>query len=42
MSRVFSFNERSHADDKRFPKQVMKAITQTNTLEDIVSQEVLK
>lgn len=42
MSRVFSFNERSHADDKKISKAGYESYNPDKYSEDIVSQEVLK
>lgn len=42
VSRIFSFNERSHANDKKISKAGYESYNPHKYSEDIVSQEVLK
>lgn len=42
VSRVFSFNERPHANDKKISKAGYESYNPDKYSEDIVSQEVLK
>lgn len=42
VSRVFSFNERPHANDKKISKAGYESYNPDTYSEDIVSQEVLK